>query len=159
MAHDEYHLRHDTEKLLEQAFALTCLVNVKAKDKKRVEDQRIKENMELHKELEHLQAEVNRLSGLHQEVERTRAEKTQEALSLVEEKRKLSNEFEDLKKEVTRKGEDLVKATDSFKQDSAQSYLVGFEAALEQAAVVHPTIDFLELDPSKIMVNGKLVGD
>jgi len=38
---------------------------------------------------------------------------------LVEEKSKISNEVEDLKKEVTRKGEDLTKASDSFKQDVA----------------------------------------
>jgi len=54
MAHDEDHLHHDIEKLLGQAFALACLVNVKAKERKRVEGQRIKENMELHKEVERL---------------------------------------------------------------------------------------------------------
>jgi len=34
MAHDEDHLRHDVEKFLDQAFALTCLVNNKVKDQK-----------------------------------------------------------------------------------------------------------------------------
>ena len=47
-----------------------ALVDVKAKDRKSVEDQRIKENMELHKEVERFQAKINRLSGVHQEVER-----------------------------------------------------------------------------------------
>jgi len=56
-------------------------------------------------------------------------------------------------------GEDLTKATKSFKQDVAQAYLVGFEAALEQAAAVHPTLDFSELGPGKIMVDGQLRED
>jgi len=159
MVHDKDHLRHDIVKLLGQAFALACLVDVKAKDRKTIEDQRIKEKMEFHKEVERLHAEINRLSSLHQEVERLRAKKTQEALSLPKEKSNLSNEVEDLKKEVNRKEEDLAKATDSFKQDVAKSYLVGFEAALEQAAVVHPTIDLSTLDLGKTVVNGKLVVD
>ena len=87
--------------------------------------------MELHKEVGRIQAEINRLSGLHQEVEWIRAEKTQEASSLAKEKGKLLTEIEELKKEVTRKGEDLIKAINSLKQDATQSYLVGFEAALK----------------------------
>jgi len=109
------------------------------------------------------------LGGFRQEVERLKneanslgvalADKTQEGLSLAEEKRKLSNEIEDLKKETTHKEEDFSKITDSFKEDATQSYLVGFEIALEQATVVHPTIDFSDLDSGKIVVDEKLVGD
>jgi len=51
MVHDEEHLRHDTLKLLGQAFAMACMVDAKAKDCKTTKDQRIKENMELHKEV------------------------------------------------------------------------------------------------------------
>jgi len=69
MVHDEDHLHHDTLKLFGQAFAMACLANAKAKDQKSVEGQRVKENMELHKEVECFQAEINRLSGLHQEAE------------------------------------------------------------------------------------------
>jgi len=68
------------------------------------------------------------------------------------------NEAKKQNKEVTRKREDLIKAIDSFKQDVAQSYLVGFEAALEQASAVHPTMDLSELDPSKIVVDSQLRG-
>jgi len=50
---------------------------------------------------------------------------------LAKEKGKLLTEIEELKKEVTRKGEDLIKAINSLKQDATQSYLVGFEAALK----------------------------
>jgi len=40
-------------------------------------------------------------------------------------------EVDKLKGELTHKDEDLAKETYSFKQDVAQSYLVGFEATLE----------------------------
>ena len=46
-------------------------------------------------------------------------------------------QIEGLEKEVTNREETLTKATESLK-DVAQSYLVRFEAALEQAATVHP---------------------
>ena len=68
-------------------------------------------------------------------------------------------EVDELKKELTHKGEDLIKATDSFKQDVAQSYLVGFKATLEQAAVIHPSMDLSELDSGKTVVDGQLRGD
>jgi len=55
--------------------------------------------------------------------------------------------------------EDLTKDTESFKQDVAQSYLVVFEAALEQVAVIHPTLDLSELDLGKIVVDDQLRGD
>jgi len=45
------------------------------------------------------------------------ADKTQEGLIFTKEKGKLSNEIEDLKKELTHKGEELSKATGSFKED------------------------------------------
>jgi len=119
MVHDEDHLRHDTLKLFGQAFFMACLVDAKAKDQKAVDDQRVKENMELHKEVECLQYEIKRLSVMHKEAERLRAEKTQEASSLTEENNKLLTEVDEQKKELTCKGVNLVKATDSFKQDVA----------------------------------------
>jgi len=75
---------------------------------------------------------------------------------LAEEKSKLSNEIEGLKKE---KEKEFCKMVDSFKDDATQSYIVGFETALEQAAIVHPIVDFSELNPGKIIVDGKLVED
>jgi len=133
MAHDEDHLRHDAEKLLGQAFALTCLVNFKVKDWKRAKDQRVKQNMVLHQEVERLRDKVNHLGV-------ALTNKTQEGLVLAGKKRKLSKEIEDLKRELTRKEEDFSKDTNSFKEDVAQAYHVGFEATLEQAIVVHPAI-------------------
>ena len=50
------------------------------------------------------------------------------------------------------KEEDFTWVIDSFKEDDTQFYLVGFEIALEQAAIVHPTIDFSELDPGKTVL-------
>jgi len=37
------------------------------------------------------------------------------------------------------------------------SYWVGFEAALEQTTILHPTIDLSEVNPCKEVVDGKLV--
>lgn len=61
MVHDEDHLRHDVLKLFGQAFAITWPVNAKERDQKVVEDQRLKENMEHHRDVERLWAEINRL--------------------------------------------------------------------------------------------------
>jgi len=49
--------------------------------------------------------------------------------------------------------------TNPFCLDVAQSYLVGFEATIEQARIVHPTLDFLELGPVKTMVDDQLRED
>jgi len=59
MVHDKDHVRHDTMKLLGQAFALASLVDIKSKDRKTAENQRIKDNMELHKKVERFQAKIN----------------------------------------------------------------------------------------------------
>jgi len=48
---------------------------------------------------------------------------------------------------------------DSLKDNTTQSYIVVFETALEQAALVHPTVDFSELNPCKSIIDGKLIGD
>ena len=119
----------------------------------------------LRKEVERLQAERNRSNGLLQEAEQIRVGKTQEAANraqeaanLAEERKKLLVEVDKIKGELIRKDEDFVKATDFFKQDTAQSYLVGFEAALEQAATVHPSMDLSTLDPGKTVVDSQLTG-
>jgi len=52
-----------------------------------------------------------------------------------------------LKRELTLKDETFAIATNSFKQDDAQSYLVGFEAVVEQATTLHPSLDFTKLHP------------
>ena len=91
------------------------------------------------------------------------ANKTQEGLVLAEEKSKLSNKIEDLKKEkeveMTHKQRKFSKVVDSLKDDATQSFIVWFETALEQAAIVHPTVDFFELNLYKSIVDGKLVED
>jgi len=50
------------------------------------------------------------------------ADKAQKGLVLAEEKRKISNEVEDLKNEMMRKEKDFSKATNSFQEDVTQSY-------------------------------------
>jgi len=63
------------------------------------------------------------------------ANKTQEGLVLAEEKRKHFNEIKVLKKErekeMKRKENKLSKMVDSLTDDASQSYIVGFENALE----------------------------
>jgi len=46
--------------------------------------------------------------------------------------------------------------TEAFKLDAAQSYLVGFEVAIEKAAGIHPEIDYSKLDLGKAVVDGQL---
>ncbi|KAK7353766.1 hypothetical protein VNO80_19218 [Phaseolus coccineus] len=115
--------------------------------------------MDLHKGMDHLQMEINRLNGLHEKAEHLRTQKTQEALALSEENNKLLGEIEDLKKEMTHKEENFTKMIESLKDDVTQSFLAGFETALEQAAVVHPTMDLFVLDPGKTVVDVQLKGD
>jgi len=88
----------------------------------------------------HTRAEAKRLRNLDEEAKRLQMEKAQETSSLNEERNKLLSMIEEVKKEATRRGEDLTKATKSFKQDVAQVYLVEFEATLEKAVTVHPTL-------------------
>jgi len=47
MVYGENHLRQDSEKLLGQAFSSACLANVKVRDRKKVEDKRIEQIVEL----------------------------------------------------------------------------------------------------------------
>jgi len=57
------------------------------------------------------------------------------------------------------KEDNSAKVIDSLKEDATQSFLTDFETTLEKAAVVQPTMDLSKLDPSKTMVDDKLVGD
>jgi len=59
MVHDEDYLFRDTMKQFRQAFSMGFLVIAKARDRKAAEDQRVKENVELQKEVERLRAEIN----------------------------------------------------------------------------------------------------
>jgi len=72
---------------------------------------------------------------------------------LAEKKSKLSSKIEDLMKEMEkdmmRKEGEFSKVVDSLKDDATQSFIVRFETALKQAVIVHPTVDFSELNPCK----------
>ena len=87
------------------------------------------------------------------------ADQAKKAASLTEERNTLLAEVDKLKRELTLKDETLAKTINSFKQDDAQSYLVGFEEAVEQATTLHPFLDFTELGPGKIVVDGQLRDD
>jgi len=60
-------------------FAMGFLVIAKTRDRRVAEDQRIQENMELHKEIERLQSELKHSNGLHKKAKQLRAKKTKEA--------------------------------------------------------------------------------
>ena len=70
------------------------------------------------------------------------AKKTKEAASqaqeAAQERSRLLSKIDKLKGELVQKDEDLAKETEACKQDTAQSYLVGFEATIEQASRLHP---------------------
>ena len=154
MAHDEDQLYRDAMKQIGQAFAMGCLAISKTKARKVAKDQKVQQNLLLCKKMEHLQFELQHSKGLLQEVEWLQAEKykevadrAQEADRLAEERNTLLAEVDKLKRELTVKDETFAQTTDSFKKDVAQSYLVGFEAAVEQATTIHPSLDFTELSP------------
>jgi len=115
MAHDEDRLRLYSNKLFDQAYALAFLSNVEAGDRKKVEDKRVQQTAKLQQEVERLRAEVDRL-GLEL------ANKTQEGFAIMKEKIELSNKIEDLKKEM---GKEITR------NDATQSFIVGFQTALE----------------------------
>jgi len=146
-------------KLFSQAFALTCLAQDKVQDRKVFEDNKNKEIMELRKGMDRLQMEINRLSDLYKKFEHLYTEKTQEALALFEEKDKLLGEIENLKKEMSHKEKDSNKMIESLKDDVTRSFLAGFEIALEQATIVHLTMDLSTLDPGKTVVDDQLRED
>jgi len=64
------------------------------------EDHKNKEIVELRQGMDRLQMETNRLNALHKKTEHLYTEKTQEALTLSEEKDKLMGEIGNLKKEM-----------------------------------------------------------
>ncbi|KAK7335266.1 hypothetical protein VNO80_27043 [Phaseolus coccineus] len=68
-----------------------------------------------------------------------------QAACLAKERSKLSAEVDKLKGELAQKDEDFVEATEAFKLDAAQSYLVGFEATIKKSSGLHPKIDYSQL--------------
>jgi len=46
-----------------------------------------------------------------------------------------------------------------LKNDITKSYAVGFETAMVQACVIHPGIDFSDVNPCYAVVDDKLVKD
>lgn len=61
--------------------------------------------------------------------------------------------------EIAYKETKFSKTINTVKDDATQSYIVGFEAAMEQVALLHPSVDFSEFSPCKSVVNGKLFGE
>ena len=159
MTHDENHLVREAIRQFGQALARSCLTATKMKERKAAEDLKAQEISELRKEMEHLQSELQYTKDLQQEDERHLAETkeaTSQAQDAAKERSRLFSEIDKLKGELVQKDEYLTKETEACKQDAAQSYLVGFEAAIEQASGLHPEIDYSQLNPGKTVVNGQL---
>jgi len=93
------------------------------------------------------------------------AYKTKEGLFLTKEKTDLAvmvnilEKMGDQEEEMDCKEVELSKIIDTLKDDVTQAYVVGFEAAMEQATIVHPSLNFSELSPCKAVVDGKLIGE
>jgi len=115
--------------------------------------------------MENLQAKLRQSKLLRQEMESLQAElqqskllqKETEALLTEKAKEKVLAEVEKIKEELTLKDEGIAKEKEAFKNDAAQSYLVGFDEAVEQASGLHPEINFSQLGLGKTVINRQLV--
>jgi len=50
----------------------------------------------------------------------------------------------------------LKQVIEMLKNDMTRFYGVGFKATLEQIVVIYPSIDLSQINPSKVVVDGKL---
>jgi len=57
------------------------------------------------------------------------------------------DDFHELKGKIVRREAEWVNTSESLKNDITKSYVVGFEAVVEQACVIHPEIDFSDVNP------------
>ena len=156
MVLEEDRLVHETRRQMGQALVASYLVATKLKNWRGSTGQKAHEIAKLHKGMESLQEELKQSNLLRQDVEALLTEKAKETMSLTEEREKHLAKVEKLKGELAQKDEDLAKEKESFKNDVAQSYLVGFEEAVEQASGLLPEIDFSVLGPSKTVVDIQL---
>jgi len=81
-----------------------------------------------------------------QEAEQLLAEKAKEVASQAQEAAKergrLLVEVKKLKGELARKDKEFAIENEACRQDVAQAFLIGFEAAVKQASGLHPNIDY-----------------
>jgi len=67
--------------------------------------------------------------------------------------KQMEKDINDLKDNFARKEVDLSKTIDALKEDVGSSYVIGFEASMEQVAIIDPSVDLLEINPCKAMRN------
>ncbi|KAL9324073.1 hypothetical protein ACSQ67_008930 [Phaseolus vulgaris] len=65
-------------------------------------------------------------------------------------------EIREPKGKIARREVEWASSSEAMKNDIANSYVVGFEVAMERMCVSHPGIDFSEVNPCHAMVDGKL---
>jgi len=69
------------------------------------------------------------------------------------------DEIRELNGKIVCREAEWVNNSESLKNDITKSYGIGFEAVVEQACVIHPDIDFSDVNPCYAVVDGKLVKD
>lgn len=113
----------------------------------------------LQRQVAELQGKISRLHVEIVEIDRHRAEEgrwTQEKADLFSHIRQLEKqvrvneeEIRELKGKIVRREAECASGSKSMKNDIANSYVVGFEAALEQAYIVHP--GWISLRSTRVM--------
>ncbi|ESW32997.1 hypothetical protein PHAVU_001G035000 [Phaseolus vulgaris] len=144
-------LYNTAESLLGEVTALVCMANVRAKEEAVVEEKKTRQLADLQKEIDRLQTEAAEVDRLRADFQR-----------LDQFKSGLEVQIDQLKKENEDKQQKISQhetKIELLKDDVTNTFIVGFEAALEQVAAVHPSVDLSLMDPCKTVVEGKLVGD
>ena len=63
---------------------------------------------------------------------------------------------EKLQRELAQKDDFLASEIEVYKEEATQAFLVGFGVAVEQASSLYPKVDFSQLAPDKVVVDGEL---
>lgn len=150
------------ECLLSRANMLVSMGNVKTQ-------RNLEQINELTHRVEELQKEITRLQAAVIEVDRLRTAEgqwTQEKADLFLQIHRLEKEvtareeeIHELKGKIARRESEWATSSEAMKNDIANSYVVGFEAAMEQACITHPGVDFFEVNPCYAVVDGKVEKD
>ncbi|KAL9277805.1 hypothetical protein ACSQ67_024969 [Phaseolus vulgaris] len=126
--------KNDAESLLSEVTTLVCLANVKVKERKTKKTKTVHQIADLRKDVTHLQVENFELNRLRSESTRW----AQEKINMHERVKQMEKDINDLKDNFARKEVDSSKTIDALKEDVGSSYVIGFEASMEQVAIIHP---------------------
>jgi len=68
-------------------------------------------------------------------------------------------EIRELKGKISRQEAEWASNFEAMKNDIKNLYVAKFEAMIEQTCIIHLGIDFSDVNPCHVMVDGKLVKD